>query len=357
MTNNKKNIPINLSLEDEIDLRSSKKLIILTTLIFTLISAAYYYSLKPVYDSSSSINLGLFISLEDNVKQNVVALRKKYSELNIERRGVNNSVLHLSINNHSSSEEYETLQEATNFAVMLFNKMHSNQKNIVEAEKKDKAEGITKELKRLSFIDHSLPSSEGLEVRISELYVLRDNLTQLSELEVLTKELKRLSFIDHSLPSSEGLEVRISELYVLRDNLTQLSELEVLTKELKRLSFIDHSLPSSEGLEVRISELNTKTYLQNCKIHGVDFSDLSLEQTNAIITAGAKCSSSNKEFDFILASLLDTYYIKNNLILKEASITQKDFGIKIKILIGAISGFFISLLFIVTRQFFYQKKK
>ena len=351
MTN--KNILHNLSLEDEIDLRSSKKLIILTTLFFTLISAVYYYSLEPVYDSSSSVNLSLLSGEKGFVDQNILALREKYSELNIEKGGLNDSVLYLSINNHSSLEEFETLQEATNFAVMSINKFIHNQKNIGEVERKlrillndiseqyelevltltelSDLERLTNELKRLSFIDRSLPGSEGLEVHISKLHLSRDKLTELSELERLTNELKRLSFIDRSLPGSEGLEVRISTLELSRDKLTDLSELERLTNELKKS--------------------------QNCKIHNFEFSDLRSAQTRPINTAGAKCSSQDKEFDLVLAGLLDTHYIENNHILKEASMTQKDLGIKIKILIGAVSGFFISLLFAITRQVFYHKKK
>ena len=308
MTN--KNILHNLSLEDEIDLRSSKKLIILTTLFFTLISAVYYYSLEPVYDSSSSVNLSLLSGEKGFVDQNILALREKYSELNVEKGDLNDSVLYLSINNHSSLEEFETLQEATNFAVMSINKFIHNQKNIGEVERK------------LRILLNDISEQYELEVL---------TLTELSDLERLTNELKRLSFIDRSLPGSEGLEVRISTLELSRDKLTDLSELERLTNELKKS--------------------------QNCKIHNFEFSDLRSAQTRPINTAGAKCSSQDKEFDLVLAGLLDTHYIENNHILKEASMTQKDLGIKIKILIGAVSGFFISLLFAITRQVFYHKKK
>jgi hypothetical protein len=47
-------------------------------------------------------------------------------------------------------------------------------------------------------------------------------------------------------------------------------------------------------LIILLLSISSSVYAQNCKLSGVDFSDLSSEQTSVLISAGAQCISPNK---------------------------------------------------------------
>ena len=133
MTNNLNQYPIP---EDEIDLRElikvlvkSKKLIILTILIFTIVSIIYSLSLKPEFKSSSIIEIGYYemtdgtVELIEKPSDTISAIRtnliyKKRDGFLLENliiKSPENKLIELQLTSKSSKKNVDLLSEVTNF--------------------------------------------------------------------------------------------------------------------------------------------------------------------------------------------------------------------------------------------------
>jgi LPS O-antigen subunit length determinant protein (WzzB/FepE family) len=331
--------------EDEIDLIEiikilieSKKLIILTILIFIIASIIYSLSLKPSFNSSIKLEIG-YAQLENGDKEliesssnlisnlNIFLLKKTDSKFNqdVSINSVEGKILNLETISSSAEQNENLLTEIINY----IDARHSSFSALITNKKKDR---ISNEIKTF-------------ESKISFIKAKQLNSSQLKQLQIKDKIAKLKS----TLPIIE-LEISQLEVVIIEDtnNLSLLKRSEFIQTEratnsptLEQIIFSYKSKINDLNAQKLTNILETKSLNNQFKILEDD-----TIQSDELFSLEQKQKTLENELQLLITQT-------QTKTLPIGNIETKNIKPKIQLIIslGIILGFFTSCLLVFIRNF------
>jgi LPS O-antigen subunit length determinant protein (WzzB/FepE family) len=338
------------SYEDEIDLlkiikilMESKKLIILTILIFTIGSIIFSLSLKPEFKSSSILEIGYYempdgtMKLIEKPSETVSNIRKNliyknrgnilYSNITVDT--LENNLLHLQITSKSSKKNLDILSEITNY----IDANHSNLSALITKQEKNK---ISLDL-------------ESVNSRIT--FVRANNQLMLTRLEEKITQLKnQLPIIDLEISQLEKVIIEDT------DNLNLLKETNRAIERAASSPTLEQIISSYKS---RMNDLKREKNIINSDLNFLSQKLDALKKNTTLFQLQEFDPESDKLFSLEkrqkvlenqLQKLISQPPIKTTAI---GDIQTETFNTETRLIIswGIILGFFTSFLLIFIRNF------
>jgi len=320
--------------DDEIDLREifkilieSKKLIIVTILIFTITSIIYSLSLKPKFESSAILEIGHTELLDGTQRliekpSDLISYLNLYQYLNsqennqdISFKAIENKLILIEITSNSSEQNENLLAEIIRF----IDSRHSNFSLLSKNQKKDEIS-----------LQIELIETEISFIRAKELSKIEDRLTHLTnELPIIDLEISQLEKI--ILDDTNNLSL-------LKENENLLKERAANSPTLDQIIF---------NYKTQINVLNRKKYsntqetkslknqlksLENDMLQSDQL--FSLEQEKAILENELKMLMNQTQVNTRLIGNIETDTVKPETLLT----------ISLGIIIGFITSILLTLI-------------
>jgi LPS O-antigen subunit length determinant protein (WzzB/FepE family) len=271
--------------DDEIDLREifkilieSKKLIILTTLVFTIASIIYSLSIKPEFKSSSILEIGYYempdatqelierpTSLISHLKIQMIKNLNGIYNQNASMKPLNEKLIYLETTSNSAEQNENLLTEMINYIeerhsnlVLLKKDRISHEIDLIESELSSRKESMKFDLiARIAKLQSDLPILDEEAKQLNQVIIQDSN--NLNILRDATLSIERAS-------NSPTLEQIISSY---KSHLTQLKkEKNIIVSDLSILSYkLDNinndTFQSNELLKLKQSLRSAEDELQD----------------------------------------------------------------------------------------------
>ena len=240
--------------EDEIDLREifkilidSKKLIIVTILIFTIASIIYSLSVKPKFKSSTIIEIG-YTTMPDGTQKSIEEPSDLISNLNLYQ--------FLNGQNNYQNTTYEAIENKLIFIQTTSKSGEQNENFLVEI-----IRDIDERHSNLTLLNNNQKKDEILR----QIEMIESELSFVKA-ERLSKIEDRLAILTNELPIID-LEIRQLEKIILDDtrNLSLLTENGQLLKERAANSPTLEQIIFTYKTQINVLNRNKSSYIQEIK--------------------------------------------------------------------------------------------